>query len=248
MDIFDRIEMEIWERPVVGLLLPEKLVDIVRYADLDAGSRVIDFGCGYGEALRCWAACFGVSGVGIDADARHIEGAKAALAGWPHGARLEYVCGDAVRYAFEPGSFDMAACLSATNMFGEEPAMFGNAIRHMKRAIRTGGHLLIAQPYYNEPDVPAELIDYEGRLTSEEDLLRTLVEEGFELVYMVHSEVADWDRYISSNLFHAVRWLRENRDHPDWRERLEKHRRFHDMYVRYRRRYQEFVALLMTAL
>ena len=80
------------------------------------------------------------------------------------------------------------------------------------------------------------------------DLLRTVQEEGFELVYMVHSDIADWDRYIASNLYHTARWLKEHPDHEDRQRRLEGHRRWQEMYVRYRRRFQESVALLMTRL
>lgn len=125
--------------------------------------------------------------------------------------------------------------------------MIRNAIRHMKRAIRDGGYLLIAEPYYRTADVPEALIDYEGPLQTEADLIRTIPEEGFELVQMAHSDRDDWDRYISSNMYHAIRWLKENPSHPDRQRRLESHRRWQEMYVNYRLNLQGCVALLMTS-
>ena len=146
----------------------------------------------------------------------------------------------------------MAACINATNMFGRaeqrtySSSMFRNAIRHMKQAIRDGGYLLIAEPYYHTADVPQALIDYEGPLRTEADLIRTIWEEGLELVQMAHSDRSDWDRYVSSDMYHAIRWLKENPGHPDRQRRLESHRRWQDMYVGYRLKLQGCVALLMT--
>ncbi|MFP6646939.1 MAG: class I SAM-dependent methyltransferase [Candidatus Latescibacterota bacterium] len=88
--------------------------------------------------------------------------AREAATASPHGDRLEYDCGDAVSYDFNPGSFDLAACINATNMFGEGEFVVSDAIRHMRQAIHEEGCLLIGQPYFTIPDVPQELIDYEG--------------------------------------------------------------------------------------
>jgi len=240
--------IETTDRPynVMGLFPPNKLAAIAQFAGLDAASKVIEFGCGFGEALLVWAETFGISGIGLDAGEDQIRGAIDAAQRSPHAGRLEYVCTDAPKYEFEIQSFDMAACINATNMFGQQDVMFGNAIRHMKQAIRDDGYLLIAEPYYNQPDVPPELIDYEGLLTTEENLIQAMHAEGFDLVYMLHSDRADWDRYISSNAYHTTEWLKENPDHPDYQQRLEGHRRWSEMYVKYRLPCQESVAILMT--
>ena len=151
-----------------------------------------------------------------------------------------------MQYDFELGSFDMAACINSTNMFGEGPEVVANTVQHLRRAIRADGYLLIAQPYYTTSDVPQELLDYEGPLPTELHILDTIRDEGFALVYMVHSDRADWDRYISSNAYHTTKWLKENRNHPDWEQKWKGSWRWPAMYVRYRRHYQESVALLMT--
>ena len=234
--------------PVIGLIPPEKLVAVASFAGLVAGSRVIDFGCGFGEALRSWAEHLGVSGIGIDVLPAHIEAARKTIAVLAFAESIELICGDATAYEFTPRSFDMAACINASNMFGSPDVMFRNAIRHLGPAVRRDGHLLIGEVCYNTEEVPAELIAYEGPLPTESALLQTMRQEGYELVYMLHADSADWDRYISSNCYHTARWLELNPEHPDRRQALDSHRRFQDMYVRYRRKYQESVALLMKAL
>lgn len=246
MDFYNKIEMVERDHVVIGLMPPGKLAGIAQFAGLDETSHVIDFGCGYGETLLYWASTLGISGVGIDSSEIHIEHAKNAIGGLPIADRIDFVCTDATTYRFEPQSFDLAACINASNMFGEADVMFRNAIRHMKEVITDDGYLLIVEPYYTSPDVPKELIDYEGPLPAEIDLLHTIQREGFELVYMVHSSQADWDRYISSNLYYNVKWLKENRDHPEWQQRLESHRRWQEMYIKHRSRYEACVALLMT--
>jgi len=245
-DFWTKMQVVDRDDPVIGLMPPDKLTAVAAYADLNATSRVIDFGCGYGEALLCWAETFGISGLGIDRDEQHIARAKEILATTAYADRVEYVCADAMRYPFQPGFYHLAACASASNMFGPPESMFRNAIRHLRQTILLDGYLLIVEPYYNATSVPQELVGYEGKLPTEVELTRVVRDEGFEIVCFLHSDVTDWDRYISSNLAHAVRWLRENHGHADWRKRLESHHRFQDMYVQHRKRYQEVVALLMT--
>jgi cyclopropane-fatty-acyl-phospholipid synthase len=81
---------------------PGKLTGIAQFAGLDDACRVIDFGCGYGEALRDWATTFRVSGVGMDRSEHHIAFAKKAIRGLPIEDRIDYVCADATTYRFEP--------------------------------------------------------------------------------------------------------------------------------------------------
>jgi len=234
------------EYPVIGLLSPDKLLSIALFADLSSSSRVIDFGCGFGESLMHLANQFHITGMGIDILANHVDRANAALEG--HSEDIEFVQADVLKYPFVPESFDMAICINATNMFGTPDIMFRNAIKFMRRAIKKTGHLLIAEPCYNTDIVPEQLIKYEGPLATESKLLEFARDEGYEVVCIVHSDKTDWDRYISTNSHDSVTWLQDNKNHPEWNQVLSSHREFQDMYVRYRLKFQESVALLMTAI
>ena len=245
-DFFNSVETMPRDYPVIGLLSPDKLLSISLFAGLSTNSRVIDFGCGFGESLRHLVERLGVSGVGIDLLGKHIEQAKKSLEGHPAAGRIEFVQADATKYPFAPESYDMAMNINASNMFGASDVMFRNAIIYMKRAVKKGGCLLIAEPCYNSGGVPTELVEYEGPLPSESGLLKIVREENLEVISMIHSDVTDWDRYISTNSYDTVRWLRANKNHPEWEHALASHREFQDMYVGYRMQYQESVALLMA--
>lgn len=248
IDFYNALHVSPRAYPVIGLLSPDKLLGLAQFAGLTDESRVIDFGCGYGESLRYLSEHLQITGIGIDILGKHIEQAKRLIAGHPAVERIEYVQANATEYPFAHASFDMAMCINASNMFGSPDEMPRNTVRHIKRAIKPDGYLLIAEPCYNENPVPDKLIAYEGPLVTESALLQIVRDEGFEVAGMVHSDITDWDRYISSNGFDSVSWLKENSGHPEWQQVLESHREFQDMYIRYRMRYQESVALLMTAL
>lgn len=83
---------------LVNPTTPEKVIHIGRVAGMKEGARVIDFGCGYGEALILWAQAFGVFGIGIDIRPH----ACARATGKVHRAnlndRIQIVCGDAREY------------------------------------------------------------------------------------------------------------------------------------------------------
>ena len=105
--------IETTDRPynVMGLCPPNKLAAIAQFAGLDAASKVIEFGCGFGETLLVWAETFGISGIGLDAGEDQIRVANDAAQRSPHASRLKYICTDAPKYEFEIQSFNMAACI-----------------------------------------------------------------------------------------------------------------------------------------
>jgi tRNA G46 methylase TrmB len=59
---------------------PEKILTMGRVAGLREGSRVIDFGSGFGEVLALWAQNFGIAGIGIDVRPNACERAMKKMA------------------------------------------------------------------------------------------------------------------------------------------------------------------------
>ncbi|MDG2526267.1 cyclopropane fatty acyl phospholipid synthase [Stenotrophomonas sp. HITSZ_GD] len=66
-----------------------KLDLICRKLGLRAGQRVLDIGCGWGEALKFAAERYGVSGVGVTISAEQAEFARRLCAGLPIDIRLQ---------------------------------------------------------------------------------------------------------------------------------------------------------------
>ncbi len=66
MNFLDFKDIAEHDMELINPVSAEKVVEIGRLAGLAPGKQVIDFGCGYAEALVLWAERFGSSGVGID--------------------------------------------------------------------------------------------------------------------------------------------------------------------------------------
>ncbi len=66
-----------------------KLDLVCRKLGLQPGQRVLDIGCGWGEALKYAAEHYGVSGVGITVSKQQAEFARALCAGLPIEIRLQ---------------------------------------------------------------------------------------------------------------------------------------------------------------
>jgi len=66
-----------------------KLDLVCRKLGLQPGMRVLDIGCGWGEALKSAAERYGVSGVGVTISQEQADLARALCAGWPIDIRLQ---------------------------------------------------------------------------------------------------------------------------------------------------------------
>ena len=122
---------------------PQKVLTIGQMAGLKEGSRVIDFGCGYGQVLALWAQQFGISGIGIDIREHACARARQKMAERGLADRIEIVCENAAEYRFEKHAFDVAACIGATFIWDG----YRLTIRKMKEAIRPDGKLVIGEAY-----------------------------------------------------------------------------------------------------
>jgi SAM-dependent methyltransferase len=105
---------------------------------LKPGMRVLDAGCGTGEALNWLLDEVKPSGTvaGIDLSAAHVE---AALA---RGAReVEVLQGDLLNAPFAPASFDLIWCVNTVNHL-REPLQ---GVNRMARLLRPGGRIALGQ-------------------------------------------------------------------------------------------------------
>jgi SAM-dependent methyltransferase len=109
-------------------------------ADLEAGQRVLDVGCGAGsttvEAARRVAPNGAALGVDISGPALALARERAAAASLEGVAFIE---ADAQVHSFEPGGFDAVISRFGTMFFGDPIAAFAN----LRRALRRGGRLAV---------------------------------------------------------------------------------------------------------
>jgi SAM-dependent methyltransferase len=108
-------------------------------ADLEAGQRVLDVGCGAGSTTVEAARRVAPNGAALGVD---ISGPALALARERAAAGLEavdFIEADAQVHSFEPGAFDAVISRFGTMFFGDPVAAFAN-LRH---ALRRGGRLAV---------------------------------------------------------------------------------------------------------
>jgi len=218
---------------IVNAISPEKILTIGRMAGMAPGKRLIDFGCGFAEPLVLWAEDFGISRVGIDIREKAIERARAKIAQRGLADRLEVVQGKGAEYPFEPGSFDYAACVGATFIWGG----YKPALEALKQAIRPGGKLIVGEAYWLKDSVPSELAQSQTDFHSESWLLKTTWEAGLEVEYVVRASHDDWDAYEAGNWYGLLRWINENPAHPERHEVIDFLHDSQAEYFRYGREY-----------
>ena len=103
------------------------------------GERVLDIGCGTGQATRDAAGAAGPgSALGVDLCGRMIELARQLAARQDIG-NVSFEQADAQIYPFPAGSFDVAISRTGTMFFGDPVAAFAN----VGRALRPGGRLVM---------------------------------------------------------------------------------------------------------
>lgn len=218
---------------LVNPTTPEKIIKAGQIAGIKLGHRVIDFGCGYAEPLILWAKKYGISGIGIDIRPKACERAEAKVARNGLSHRIEIVCADAGKYAFPLHSFNLAACIGASFIWGS----FGEALRAMKKAIHPRGKLVIGEAFWLVEDVPVEFRRQEKDVKTEAELLQIARQEGFDFEYVLHSSTDDWDHYEAENWYALLRWIEEHPKHPERKQVIDHLHASQEEYTCYGRLY-----------
>jgi SAM-dependent methyltransferase len=219
---------------LVNPTTPEKLLRAGRVAGMRDGSRVIDFGSGYGEALALWASSLGIAGLGIDIRPAACERARMKIKAHGLEGQIEIVCANAAEHPVEPRAFDVASCVGATFIWS---GGFREAIRAMRRATTSAGRLVIGEAHWLVTQVPPEFAQREPAIVTEHELLNMARAEGYEVSYVLHSSRDDWDRYESENWRGLADWLDENPTHPEREEVLLHLHKSQEEYLRFAREY-----------
>ena len=244
MEFFDLKNISERYMEIVNPTSEEKILKAGAMLGLDENSRVIDFGCGYGETLALWAEHFHISGVGIDIREHACHRAEKKMSDRGFDRRITIVCASAAEYDFDPGAFDVTACMGASFIWSE----FRSAVQHMKQAVHDKGKMVFGETYRRDEHFPPDFLNEEPKFPHEHDIVHIARQEGLDLEYLVRSSRDEWDNYEADNWYGLVRWLNENPEHADRQQVINTLRKWQDDYFRFGRKYLGWALFILTSI
>jgi arsenite methyltransferase len=153
-----------------GDALSRRLADL---AGLGPGVRVLDVASGRGRTARLLAAEYGAEVTGVELSVQSVAAAQAATDAAGLGGRVRFVTGDAAALPAASGVFDAVVCECALCLFPRK----GHAVAEMRRVLRPGGVVAIADVTADADDLPAPLRGVAGKVAC---LAEALPSYGYE--------------------------------------------------------------------
>jgi SAM-dependent methyltransferase len=210
----------------------EQLVALVR---LTPGARVLDIATGKGEFIVRLAERYRIAGVGVDLSPYCIADAKSKHQERVPDAQLSFLEMDGADYKPEqPESFDLAACIGASWIFGG----YRGTLKALSGMAIPGGWVVVGEPYWRqEPDEAYLATTGEDRSTYRTHIGNAEVgqEHGLELAYTLVSSQDDWDEYEGLQWYAADAWASGHPEDPDVEEVLQRVRENRAVYLRWAR-------------
>jgi SAM-dependent methyltransferase len=193
-------------------LTPAKLAALGAALRLESGARVLDLGSGSGEMLCTWARDHGITGIGIDMSQLFTEQAKLRAEELGVADQVKFNHGDASGFVSDEKA-SVAACVGATWIAGG----VAGTIKLLARSLRTGGIILIGEPYWRQLPPKEEVANAcQANSISEfltlPELLASFGHLGYDVVEMILADQDDWDRYEAAKWLTMRRWLETNPD------------------------------------
>lgn len=234
--------MDLWKFFAIGHephvfcnpLSEEKFDEVIELLALPEGGRMLDIACGKAEFLLRTARRWKSEGVGVDISPFAVADARSRIAESGLSGRLEIVEGSGSDYAGEPGSFDVAACIGASWIWGG----FEPTLRALSAWAKPGAWVIAGEPFWLRDPSP-EHLDAAGHTQASwgthEANVETALGLGLSFLHAVVSSPDDWDRYEGYQWYAAERYARQHPDDADIPELLERMHAARDHYLQWGR-------------
>lgn len=215
----------------------EKLDEMVGLLDLPEGARVLDLGCGKGEALIRIAEQHHISGTGVDLSPDFIRDARTqAEERVAPPSKLEFMQMKGQDFTADQ-PFDLTICLGASWVFGG----LKGTLSTLKGFTGPKGLVVVGEPYCVKEPSPEYLKAMQEAGTEPEaehnysEIIQIAVGEGLIPLYSLVSTQADWDRYEWNRIRALELYALNNPDDPDNEAMIRRIRTTRDLHVRFAR-------------
>jgi len=214
----------------------EKFEQLITLLPLRTGARVLDIATGKGEFLIRLAERYReMTGTGVDLSPYFIADVRKKHQERVPDVPLHFLEMDGAGYVPDtPESFDLAACIGASWIFGGHRG----TLNALKRMAAPESWILAGEPYWrHEPE--KEYLEAIG--VKKEDFgthyenAEAGREYGLEPVYTLVSSQDDWDRYEGLQWYAAETWANDHRDDPDVETVLKRVHESRTAYLRWGR-------------
>ncbi len=209
----------------------EKLLLLGRFLGLGPESRVLDIASGRGGPALVLARAFGCTIEGVEISPEFHAAATQRIADAGLSDRVTFTLGDAGAAAHDPASYDAALCLGASFVYGS----LADTVEALEPAVRTGGHVVVGEPYWRSLPLPEGYEDRRDPWTTLEGTVAAFETSGLPVVSVIAASKDDWDRYETLHWQAVDRWLAESSDDPDAGDIRARHERAKRVYLRHGR-------------
>jgi SAM-dependent methyltransferase len=130
--------------------------ELIELCSIDAGSYVLDLGCGVGATACLLAQRIGCRVVGVDLREAMVARAQERARSMGVGSRVEFKVGSALDLPFEAARFDVVLCESVATFIEEKQTV----VRECARVLVPGGRVGFNEEIWLQAPPPVELVDF----------------------------------------------------------------------------------------
>jgi SAM-dependent methyltransferase len=219
---------------IMNPISTEALDEVLKVASIPANARVLDIGCGKGELLIRLARLGAKTGIGVELSPYTVREARERVRSVAPKADITILEEDGASFTTQTESFDLAACVGASWIFGG----YRGTLRALASWARSGGLILVAEPFWRVPPDPEYLASQELRAEEFGSHASNVIvgeAEGLIPLFARAAEATEWDRYEGLQWHAGEEWARENPSDPDRVELLRKVRENRNAFLRWGR-------------
>ena len=165
-----------------GLELTQKAVDT---ANIKAGDKALDIGCGFGDSLKFLRDTFGLDTYGVDSAKAAVDKATELM------GRDKVLCADASSLPFEDGSFQLVLMECVLTLIAEPEKALDEAVR----VLSPGGTLIIS----GLSRASGDALCSEGCINI--SALRKALEERNMHIALLSDETEELKRFVAEIIF-----------------------------------------------